>query len=115
MSSVYVVGTFDTKGGELQYVAALIANEGVPVTTVDVGTAEPGGTGDAAGTGDDQGPSAGGWLVFGGYLAGRAAQHAEGVGGRVGVHRGVLGRSGARRRLLSRAGAARRPRPPSCL
>ncbi len=38
MSSVYVVGTFDTKGGELQYVAALIATEGVPVTTVDVGT-----------------------------------------------------------------------------
>ena len=42
MSSVYVVGTFDTKGGELRYVAALIAAEGVPVTTVDVGTGAPG-------------------------------------------------------------------------
>jgi uncharacterized protein (UPF0261 family) len=41
MSSVYVVGTFDTKGDELQYVAALIAAEGVPVTTVDVGTHGP--------------------------------------------------------------------------
>ena len=42
MSSVYVVGTFDTKGDELRYVAALIAAEGVPVTTVDVGTGAPG-------------------------------------------------------------------------
>ena len=42
MSSVYVVGTFDTKGDELRYVAALIAAEGVPVTTVDVGTSTPG-------------------------------------------------------------------------
>ena len=42
MSSVYVVGTFDTKGDELRYVAALIAVEGVPVTTVDVGTGAPG-------------------------------------------------------------------------
>lgn len=38
MSSVHVVGTFDSKGNELQYVAALVAGEGVPVTTVDVGT-----------------------------------------------------------------------------
>ena len=42
MSSVYVVGTFDTKGDELRYVAALIAAEGVPVTTVDVGNCAPG-------------------------------------------------------------------------
>ena len=46
MSSVYVVGTFDTKGDELQYVAALIAAEGVPVTTVDVGTGARGAAGD---------------------------------------------------------------------
>jgi uncharacterized protein (UPF0261 family) len=46
MSSVYVVGTFDTKGDELQYVAALIAAQGVPVTTVDVGTGARGAPGD---------------------------------------------------------------------
>ncbi len=38
MSSVYVVGTFDTKGDELRYVAGLIAAAGAPVVTVDVGT-----------------------------------------------------------------------------
>jgi uncharacterized protein (UPF0261 family) len=38
MSSVYVVGTFDTKGDELRYVAGLIASAGAPVVTVDVGT-----------------------------------------------------------------------------
>lgn len=34
----YVVGTFDTKGRELGYVAGLIDAAGVPVTTVDLGT-----------------------------------------------------------------------------
>jgi uncharacterized protein (UPF0261 family) len=38
MSSVYVVGTFDTKGDELRYVAGLISSAGAPVVTVDVGT-----------------------------------------------------------------------------
>lgn len=36
--SAYVVGTFDTKGNELHYVAGLIRAAGVPTTTVDVGT-----------------------------------------------------------------------------
>ncbi|MBO0876205.1 MAG: Tm-1-like ATP-binding domain-containing protein, partial [Pseudonocardia sp.] len=34
--SGYVVGTFDTKGAELDYVAGLVRAAGVPVTTVDV-------------------------------------------------------------------------------
>ena len=34
----YVVGTFDTKGEELRYVAGLIRAVGVPTITVDVGT-----------------------------------------------------------------------------
>ncbi|MBO0878675.1 MAG: Tm-1-like ATP-binding domain-containing protein [Pseudonocardia sp.] len=34
----YVVGTFDTKGAELDYVAGLVRAAGVPVTTVDVST-----------------------------------------------------------------------------
>ena len=36
--AAYVVGTFDTKGDELRYVAGLIREAGVPVVTVDVGT-----------------------------------------------------------------------------
>jgi uncharacterized protein (UPF0261 family) len=36
--AAYVVGTFDTKGHELRYVAGLIREAGVPVVTVDVGT-----------------------------------------------------------------------------
>ncbi|HUG62024.1 MAG TPA: Tm-1-like ATP-binding domain-containing protein [Methylomirabilota bacterium] len=38
MKRVYVVGTADTKGEELAYLADLIATAGAPVTTVDVGT-----------------------------------------------------------------------------
>lgn len=38
MGSVYVVGTFDTKGAELDYVAALIRTAGSTVVTVDLGT-----------------------------------------------------------------------------
>lgn len=34
----YVVGTFDTKGTELRYVAALLADGGATVTTVDLST-----------------------------------------------------------------------------
>lgn len=36
--SVYVVGTFDTKAEELSYVARLVRERGMAVTTVDVGT-----------------------------------------------------------------------------
>lgn len=36
--AAYVVGTFDTKGDELRYVAGLVREAGLPVTTVDVGT-----------------------------------------------------------------------------
>jgi len=38
MGSVYVVGTFDTKGDELRYVAGLVSAAGLPVTTVNLGT-----------------------------------------------------------------------------
>ena len=38
MGSVYVIGTFDTKGVELAYVRDLIKQAGVAVTTVDVST-----------------------------------------------------------------------------
>jgi uncharacterized protein (UPF0261 family) len=50
MGSVYVVGTFDTKGQELRYVAGLVAAAGVPAVTVDLGT---GGGPDADVTGAD--------------------------------------------------------------
>ncbi|NYT60089.1 Tm-1-like ATP-binding domain-containing protein [Alcaligenaceae bacterium] len=36
--SVWVVGTFDTKGDELTYLAGLIRQAGVPVLTVDIST-----------------------------------------------------------------------------
>ena len=36
--AVFVVGTFDTKGAELRYVADLLEQTGASVTTVDVGT-----------------------------------------------------------------------------
>jgi uncharacterized protein (UPF0261 family) len=42
MAHAYVVGTFDTKGDELGYVADLIRAAGHEVTTVDVGTSDPG-------------------------------------------------------------------------
>lgn len=42
MGSAYVVGTFDTKGAELRYVAGLIEAKGVPVVTVDVSTVSTG-------------------------------------------------------------------------
>lgn len=38
MGSVYVVGTFDTKGDELRYARDLVAAAGPTVVTVDVGT-----------------------------------------------------------------------------
>ena len=42
MAHAYVVGTFDTKGDELRYVAEQIRGAGHEVTTVDVGTADAG-------------------------------------------------------------------------
>ena len=42
MGHAYVVGTFDTKGDELGYVADLVRRTGATVTTVDVGTADSG-------------------------------------------------------------------------
>lgn len=45
--SVYVAGTFDTKGQELRYVADLVAAAGVPVVTVDLSTGDPDGARDA--------------------------------------------------------------------
>ena len=44
----YVVGTFDTKGAELDYVADLIRAAGVPVRTVDLSTLGEGGPADVA-------------------------------------------------------------------
>jgi uncharacterized protein (UPF0261 family) len=44
----YVVGTFDTKGAELDYVADLIRAAGVPVRTVDLSTLGAGGPADVA-------------------------------------------------------------------
>jgi uncharacterized protein (UPF0261 family) len=41
MKRIYVVGTADTKGPELQYVKALIAATGAPVSLVDVGIRTP--------------------------------------------------------------------------
>ena len=41
MKRVYVVGTADTKGLELQYMKSLIEAAGSPATLVDVGTREP--------------------------------------------------------------------------
>lgn len=38
----YVVGTWDTKGAELDYVARLARTAGVDVVTVDVSTSERG-------------------------------------------------------------------------
>ncbi|MGH3258462.1 MAG: Tm-1-like ATP-binding domain-containing protein [Streptosporangiaceae bacterium] len=38
MSSIYVAGTFDTKGEELRYAAALIKAAGLPAVTVDLST-----------------------------------------------------------------------------
>ncbi|MGH3620766.1 MAG: Tm-1-like ATP-binding domain-containing protein, partial [Sciscionella sp.] len=46
----YVVGTFDTKGAELGYVAEQVAAAGVLVRTVDIGTS--GDTSDGAGNAD---------------------------------------------------------------
>src|SRR3712207_3834159 len=40
MAHAYVVGTFDTKGDELRYVAELLRAAGHTVTTVDVGTSD---------------------------------------------------------------------------
>ncbi|HEY3687822.1 MAG TPA: Tm-1-like ATP-binding domain-containing protein [Streptosporangiaceae bacterium] len=44
--SVFVVGTFDTKGAELGYVRDLVRAAGVPVRTVDLGTSGSGGGAD---------------------------------------------------------------------
>ena len=38
MRRVYVVGTHDTKGEELAFLAGLVAAQGLPVVRVDVGT-----------------------------------------------------------------------------
>ena len=43
--TAYVVGTYDTKGRELAYVAGLLRAAGVAVTTVDVSTHGPDGSG----------------------------------------------------------------------
>lgn len=45
MTTVYVVGTFDTKGTELRYVRDLVHAAGMPVRTVDLATSggDPGG------------------------------------------------------------------------
>jgi len=50
IKKVYLVGTFDTKGDELAYVATLIRNAGTPLVTVDV-SSRPAGA--AAATGAD--------------------------------------------------------------
>lgn len=42
LPAVWVVGTFDTKAAEIEYLAGLIRAAGVAVLTVDVGTREPG-------------------------------------------------------------------------
>jgi uncharacterized protein (UPF0261 family) len=41
MKRIYVIGTADTKGRELEYVKSLIAAAGAPVVLVDVGTRSP--------------------------------------------------------------------------
>lgn len=41
MKRVHVVGTYDTKGEELAYLAGLIRAQGLAVTELDVGTREP--------------------------------------------------------------------------
>lgn len=38
MNRVYVVGTADTKGEELSFLASLISARGLPVARVNVGT-----------------------------------------------------------------------------
>ncbi|WP_031465618.1 Tm-1-like ATP-binding domain-containing protein [Sciscionella sediminilitoris] len=38
MTTAYIIGTFDTKGTELDYVAGLVRAAGVPVCTVDIST-----------------------------------------------------------------------------
>lgn len=48
MGSVYVIGTFDTKGDELRYVRDLVAAAGAAVVTVDVGTSGRAADADAA-------------------------------------------------------------------
>ncbi|MDT7591986.1 MAG: hypothetical protein QOH45_1517, partial [Pseudonocardiales bacterium] len=47
--AAYVVGTFDTKGAELRYVADLIRATGIEVRTVDLSTHPEGAATDAAG------------------------------------------------------------------
>jgi uncharacterized protein (UPF0261 family) len=42
MSRAYVIGTLDTKGDELRYVADVVRSAGQPVVVVDVGTGERG-------------------------------------------------------------------------
>ncbi|WP_113294760.1 Tm-1-like ATP-binding domain-containing protein [Hyphomicrobiales bacterium] len=39
--TIYVAGTFDTKGDELRYVAALIREQSMPAVLVDLSTAKP--------------------------------------------------------------------------
>lgn len=44
MKRVYIVGTHDTKGEELDYLAGLVSAEGIPICRVDVGTRGHGAT-----------------------------------------------------------------------
>ena len=48
MKTVYVIGTCDTKQHELEFVKSLIAEAGVPVKLVDVGTCSVGSSADVA-------------------------------------------------------------------
>jgi uncharacterized protein (UPF0261 family) len=50
MVSAYVVGTFDTKGAELRYVADLVGSAGLPVVTVDLSTSGAASTADVVPT-----------------------------------------------------------------
>lgn len=45
-AAAWVVGTFDTKAPELDYIAGLLRRAGVPVFTVDIGTRSPEGIAD---------------------------------------------------------------------
>ncbi len=58
MAHAYVVGTFDTKGDELRYVADLIRDAGHEVTTVDVGTSDATARRADVGAADVAGPEA---------------------------------------------------------
>ena len=75
MAHAYVVGTFDTKGDELRYVANLIRAAGHTVTTVDVGTSDAGASGADVGSRD-----VGGDAVFTGDRGSSVSAMAEALG-----------------------------------